>query len=304
MQTAPSAPATVRTITPLAFDVEATRAILDRAAVRREILADRSLHEAIRAVVRLRGVPPQDVEDVLDTVVEQALEDENLPLDDEDEARRYLVGCARNKAIDAGRARKRKKEREVGADDQPSLGLSPDQQAFAARLVCVGEARFPRAFLWFLRNLFGGESHAAIAMDVGLSTSYVRAAVAGVRVALRQYGSVVATLFVIFIGMRYWRIPGTPDPEHHRDLATTASTAPRVPPAPTVSSPEPAPAPTAIDRARTLRRDAREKFAAGAWDKVVEELDEAYRLDPRGETDDDAKLFSAAQQKLDSVSKP
>src|SRR5260370_1081985 len=77
------------------------------------MLSDRALHEAVRKGIRLRGVPLQDVEDILNAVIADAHDDPGLPLNDPEAARHRLCGTARHKSIDDARGRKRTKARVV-----------------------------------------------------------------------------------------------------------------------------------------------------------------------------------------------
>jgi DNA-directed RNA polymerase specialized sigma24 family protein len=261
---------------------------------RKKILSDRALHDAIRAVARLRGMPSYDLDVILDSVVLDAMTDPHLPLDDADDARRYLCACARNKTIDDGRRRGRRARREVQVTENEAApgDAPPDEIAFASRLVREGEKRFPRTFPWFLRNTFNGESHVKIAVEANVSPGHVRHEVYVIRRALQGF-SALAVLFALVVLIRQWTLPGGRHVDHDRDLAATAS-APVVPSAAPSASAEPTPAETG----RLLREQARLAFEQGDWDLCLHDLGYADAVDPAGATPETRALFEKVQKKL------
>src|SRR6202044_2832987 len=104
---------------------------------RRKILADPKVHKAIRAVARLRGVSSDQVDDILGEVCADALEDAKLPLGDAEQARLYLCGMARFKAVDLARQRKRDLEfREAQESEAAGQALGdPEDTVHGWRLV-------------------------------------------------------------------------------------------------------------------------------------------------------------------------
>jgi DNA-directed RNA polymerase specialized sigma24 family protein len=261
---------------------------------RRQILSDRKVHESIRTIARRRGMPEQEVDDILDTVIADAMEDGSLPLDDREEAKRYLDACARNKSIDEGRKRARRSMREVPVDESTMAAeeLPSDERVRAARLVEEGEKRFPRAFGWFLRNLFGGETHVQIALEANVSPAHVRKEVSRVRHALQGLGTLVAACIVVLFALHHRRAPGGL-PVDHDDLATTASTAPMTPPPPSSAVPK-----TPVEEGRALRLEARQLCDEGEWELCRYEIARARDLDPDGHTPEDQKLSDQATKKL------
>src|SRR6185312_14554594 len=74
---------------------------------RRELLSDPRIHKSVRGVLRRRGVPADQVDDKLQELLEDVLGNLSaLPLDPE-EARMYLCGAGRFKAIDDAHDRKK-----------------------------------------------------------------------------------------------------------------------------------------------------------------------------------------------------
>jgi DNA-directed RNA polymerase specialized sigma24 family protein len=175
---------------------------------RKKILSDRTIHDAIRGVARQRGVPSHDVDEILDTVIEQAMDDEKLPLDEPEEAKTYLCAIARNKSIDDASRRTRYHKRYVPEDlgeQLPDSGSVGEQKTFAERLVREGWTRFPRTFGWFWRTSMQGESHVAIATELNVSPAHVRHEVYLVRQGMQKYIAYVAiVVLLVFAGYKWW----------------------------------------------------------------------------------------------------
>jgi DNA-directed RNA polymerase specialized sigma24 family protein len=241
---------------------------------RRAILSDREIHGAIRWVIRVRGVPTFDVDEVLDSVIEDAMEDANLPLADRDQARMYLVACARNKSIDEARGRIRRNERDVSTEEEPletEEALPQDRAALAARLFREGQSRFPRTFSWFWRHAIHGESLVSIAVEHNVSPGHVRHEVYRIRHTLNAFSTLVVA-FAAWSLIHTWTLPHRERFERRHEVSK---------PCPVLVADDAPPA----ERAAELRERASERFAARDWDGVVADLDAARRIDPAGDTD-------------------
>jgi DNA-directed RNA polymerase specialized sigma24 family protein len=251
---------------------------------RRTILSDRAVHDAIRVVARKRGIPPHDVDEILDAVIVDAMDSPNLPLDDAEEAKAYLCGAARNKSIDAARAQTRRGKREVSADAKENEAApgsqSPEDKAHLERVEREAKARFPRTFPWFWRHAMNGESHVAIAVEHNVSPAHVRKEVFRVRRAMQVMITASVIVLLIVSGYRWWG-PGrrglTPD-ETLANSAAPPTSAPSAPPPPSATAPSPA------EQAMALRARAKTEFAQGDWEACMADLDEAAALEPSGET--------------------
>jgi DNA-directed RNA polymerase specialized sigma24 family protein len=254
----------------------------------RELLADREIHESIRTVIRLRGVPRQDVEDVLNTVIADAMEDEQLPVHDREQARLYLGACARARSIDHARSRTRRSAREVEADERLPDRSSPEQGALLASLLEHGQTRYARAFTWWFRFTVLGESQIEIALSDDVHPDHVQHAIATVRAGLRGFGSAGVMALMLMTG---WvlRLHG---PAAHPDEISGAATSP---PSTTLAPTE---SPLPFDDARTLRLRAEQEVAAGQWTTAAQDLDEARLRDPNGETPEVLLLRQKIQQHL------
>src|SRR5260370_32848487 len=191
------------------------------------MLSDRALHEAVRKGIRLRGVPLQDVEDILNGVMADAQEDPGLPLNDPEAARHRLCGTARHKSIDDARGRKRTKARVVqpGPEMPEPHPLRPEDQVLARSLAEHGKKRFPLTFSWFERSRVHGESPASIAADAKVSPGYVRHELSNIGRALRAVTAAAAAVFALVFGVRQWKLYNEPVTLGQRWLSTPDSRA-------------------------------------------------------------------------------
>lgn len=274
---------------------------------RRAILRDRGLHDEIRKIARLRGVPRFEVDAILSAVILDSMDDEKLPLDDREQARLYLTACARNKSIDEARKRTWRAAREVEADpNQAAPGAaSAFDKALAKRMLREGNARFPKTFHWFLRNTVARETALQIAVDNKVHPGYVRAELTRIRLTLVSVLVIVAGVFFV----RYWHMPGGHAVDHDRDMADTAKSVQPPPPPPPQPSTSPAPSSSNDDTqdvVKKLRDRAKERSAVGDWKGCVEALDAANTVLGTGEPepDDVAKLHRICQVRLLDNVKP
>jgi hypothetical protein len=248
---------------------------------REALLTDAAIVKSIRSVLHLRGVPRQDIDDHLQQVLEEAWTSPALPLDDREEARRYLCGMARFKAIDDAHRRAKSPDsiEWLPAGDRVAQGVPFEERDLASSLVEKLAEKYPRTFSWFVRSELHAEQHAAIALGAHLSPGYVRSEVAQIRRSAREMaramGVAALVLVVLVIGVRALQRLGEPAP---------------------VALPErPDIAPLA---ARGLRLRAARKCDAGEWKACADDLDKANALDPAAETDALRDLRETARQQL------
>jgi DNA-directed RNA polymerase specialized sigma24 family protein len=277
----------------------------DRQAARKELLADPAMHGEIRKVLRARGVPREDIEDLLGEVVAEAMTNERLPLADREQDRLYLGQCARHKAIDHARARKRRSTRLVSPDDDMPAPepLTMEQRLFAARLFDFSKAHFPRTHVWLSRFAVEGESQAAIAQDARVAESRVRAEISDIRRTLQRLAVVTAAaVIVLLVGLRLLRLPGGHRVGGGEPIAQSAkppaAPVPSVAPAPSAENPD-------VKLAAALRERARREIDRGDWDLASGNLEKAYELDSAGETPEMKTLRLEARDRTDnSEAKP
>jgi DNA-directed RNA polymerase specialized sigma24 family protein len=249
---------------------------------REKILSDPRIHESIRTVIRLRGVPRTDVDDVLNDVIEDACNDPGLPLDDPEDARLYLSGCARHKSIDHARARLRSQRRFVSATEEPAgpQPLSIEQRVLAWKLFDLGRRLFPKTHDWFERFTLGDETHASIAADANVTAGHVRHEVSNIRRTLRTLAVAGVALFLLALGIRFATMQGA-----------------RPAPHPAPSAPPSAPAP-AVAQAKALRDRATHECDRGQWDRCANDLAKANELDPGGRSDELKAMWDRARDHL------
>jgi DNA-directed RNA polymerase specialized sigma24 family protein len=265
---------------------------------RRAILADPTVHKEMRKVLRKRGVPVDEVKDVLhDVIADVAANLSKLPLNQE-EASLYLCGAARLQAIDHGNARTKELERRVDLEDAHLLTRSPapEDALQARRLDAHARKLFPVEYLWFLRHKLLGESHAEIAQSAGRSPETVRQRIREVGRALARngakFGLVLLVLVVLFFNVRHWLriLGGMHDPRGmEANTATPSAVPPPVPPPPVRPENDPA----------LLRARGRGECENGQWDFCVLDLARANELDRAGETRELGQLLDRALDKMD-----
>jgi DNA-directed RNA polymerase specialized sigma24 family protein len=258
------------------------------------ILSDPTILESVQTVVRKRGVPEEDVPDVVQDVFEAACDDASLPLDDKEHARMYLCGCARYKSIDHARGRKRQSKRlsDTAPDGLPSPGHSLEDHVLAREILAEGQKRFPFTHKWFERFVMGEETHAEIAADPRVTADHVRHEVSRIRQSLRAFALAGIALFISALALRAW------NPFRHPTggtIAKTVTPAPQPLPAPTAPKAPPAPPPEAV----ALRERAQQECSAGHWNECSTDLDRAFALDPQGESPETRSLRNRASHELD-----
>jgi DNA-directed RNA polymerase specialized sigma24 family protein len=238
-------------------------------ARREELLTDPEILSAVRAVLALRGVPRQDIEDLLQQVLTEAWASPKLPLHDREETRLYLCGMARFKAIDDAHERAKHPESIdwLPESDRVAQAVPIEDRELAHTLLEKLAEKYPRTLSWFVRSEVHAEGFAEIAQGANLSPGYVRHEVSEIRRSARQMamtmGIALAVLLAILFGVRRWRMAHQPDP-----LAL------------------PEPPETAPMLARDLRLRARKECEAEAWQSCADDLDKAHDLDAAGESDE------------------
>ena len=214
---------------------------------RKAFLADPSLLSALGAHIRAR-VPASDADDVLQSVLADALAAEGVP-EDEGAMRRWLYGVARHKVADFYRRGKREVPSDLVDEMAPSSG-----KGAADDLLRWAEAELPpgsdarRTLEWMLRE-GAGEKLEAIAASEKLPAPRVRKRVSRMREHFRaRWAAYVAALaaasLAIFIVIYILR--RKPEPQAHIvPEAPPSGSAPLVP-ALSVSAPVPSASVSAI----------------------------------------------------------
>lgn len=248
---------------------------------RKTLLSDKALISALSAHVRTR-VPPVDAEDVVQSVLADALVAEGAPQDAE-ALRKWLFGVARNKIADFYRRNRREQPSEIEDKEAPVSG-----RASAKDLLDWAEGELPpgsdakRTFEWMLRE-GEGEKLESIAEAEKVPAPRVRKRVSRMREHFRaRWAAYVAGLaaaglavIIVFYILRKKPVPEAqivpePKPIPTESIAapprpapstspstipstspsTSASTIPTVRPVPTVA-PTVVPTGTTAPRPRT-----------------------------------------------------
>ena len=177
----------------------------ERATAHRErsALGGSDVRRGLTAMLR-RRVPPQEVEDIAQTVLADALAAPSVPTDPE-ELRRWLTGIARHKIADFHRRAARLGAYAPDADAEESLAAT-SPAAFEEREVLhalLGEKRSRReaeTMEWLVRE-HAGERLADIASENGVPAPVVRQRVSRLRRALRSQWSGAFGLVAVLAGL-------------------------------------------------------------------------------------------------------
>jgi DNA-directed RNA polymerase specialized sigma24 family protein len=233
-----------------------------------DTLGDPALRRSLADFVR-RRVPAADVDDVVQTVLCDALAAPGRPVEPT-ELRRWLLGIARHKVVDFHRRAHREPPTEL-----PDLEASP-APIEARELVQwaekeAGSSRDAQRTLAWMAREGEGEKLEAIAAEEQLPAARVRQRVSRMRRWMKERWAAelaaVATIAVLaFVAWWLLRRQVEPPVTHGE-------------PPPTIS-PE---APSPLERARLLRADALRSCDDGAWRACLDGLDEAKGLDPEGD---------------------
>ncbi|MDC3987331.1 sigma-70 family RNA polymerase sigma factor [Polyangium jinanense] len=243
-----------------------------------ESLADPELRRFLLDFVR-RRVSPADADDIVQTVLCEALTAKNRP-DNGAELRKYLLGIARHKVADAHRRTAREEVR-----DPPELVASPPPVEEEA-LMRWAERQAPateeakKTLTWMARE-GEGEKLESIAEEEQVPAARVRQRVSRMRRWMKErwLAELAAVAALAVLAVVLWRVAqDAEDPEE-----AILPLPDRVP----------APSDTPLDRARALRADALWWCERGSYRICVEELDAAKQLDPTG---DQAPEVQAARE--------
>lgn len=256
---------------------------------RRQQLSDTRLREAVAAVVR-RLVPPDEVDDVVQAAFTEALAAQNTP-EAPDDLRRWVTGIARHKAADLHRRRRRE---QVG--DTPEVEAPSGPQS-ASELLRWAERELPdgdgahQTLDWMLRE-GAGEKLESIAESEQIPAPRVRQRVARLRKHFRERWAAqtaIGAAVLIALGVALWAWRKMSPPERIvRDVPSST--------VPFQNDGDP------IQRARELRKVAFEDCKNESWQRCIDGLDDAAKLDPEGDKNDEIR--QARQAARDHLAPP
>ena len=249
-----------------------------------------------------RRVPAADVDDVVQTILVDALAAAEVP-SDHAELRKWVVGIARHKVADFHRKSKREAPVEAPEPEAPPAPLEArelvgwaERQAAKAPGAARGPAgaRAAKQTLDWMAREGEGEKLENIAADENVPAARVRQRVSRLRRWMKERWlaelAAVAALAVLAV-VAWWLLRGpkeAPEAEIRPDRPV-----PSVEPAP--------PEPTPLEQAQKLRAEALGLCEQEEWDRCVRGLDDAARLDPAGDQAPavvDARARAAAAKEL------
>lgn len=240
------------------------------------LIASPEVRRLVEGVVR-RRVPEREVEDVVQTILCDALASDSMP-DDEEQLRKWIVGITRHKVADFHRKGSRAKHVElpetVEGEEAP---LSAREWARWAEKQTEGNEDAQRTLDWMARE-GSGEKLAHIAADEKLPATQVRQRVSRLRRFMKQRwaAELAAVAAVVLLALIAWRWLKEDEP---------------------IAVPEPVPEVTPnpeVEEARRMRAEAFEHCESAEWQECLDGFDAAKELDPAG---DDAPEIEQARER-------
>jgi len=237
-------------------------------ATQRALLAEPELLAALSRFVRAR-VPGSDVDDIVQTVLTEALASPRTP-EERVELQRFVFGIAKNKVADFFRHARRHSAQGVGVEAAVAAESGPlsarDLLRWAEKELPLG-TQSENTLEWLLRE-GSGDKLEEIAADARVPAPRVRQRVARLRRHFRERWAVeltsVVALLLIATGVWIWQS------REHKPLETIVE---RETPHMTANE----------DRALKLRHSAFQACDKGAFRNCIEQLDSAKLLDAMGD---------------------
>lgn len=254
-------------------------------------LGDPTLRKQIADFVR-RRVPVGDVDDVVQTVLLDALAAKTRP-DDPEDLKKWVLGIARHKVVDLHRRAHREPLTEI-----PDLEASPPpiEERELARWAeeQAGSTRDAKRTLEWMAREGEGEKLETIAAEEQVPAARVRQRVSRMRRWMKErWLAELAAVAALTIGalVLVWLL--------RRSKEELEIVKPEKPvPTSTVPAPEPT---SPLEQAKRMRDEALDKCAQQDWKGCLDELDRARDIDPEGDRD---PVIGAARQKANDALAP
>jgi DNA-directed RNA polymerase specialized sigma24 family protein len=230
-----------------------------------------------------RRVSESDVDDVVQTVLVEALSSERVP-DERTELRKWLTGVARHKIADLHRRSGREKPSELPEIETAPAPVEEHHLVEWAEREAKKSSKDADATLRWMAREGEGDKLEHIAAEEKLPAATVRQRVSRMRRWMKERWLaevVAAAAFGVIAFLIYRFVFATKDPEVVReDLPQPTATQ--------TAQPDRVIAPSPLERAAELRRKAIPTCSSDPTG-CLEKLDEAKRLDPAGDANRDVE---------------
>lgn len=245
-------------------------------------LGDPALRRSLTDFVR-RRVPAADVDDVVQTVLCDALAAPGRPADPA-ELRRWLLGIARHKVVDLHRRAHREPPAELPEIEAIPAPIEARELVHWAEKEAGPSHDAQRTLAWMARE-GEGEKLEAIAAEEQLPPARVRQRVSRMRRWMKERwaAELAAVALLALLALAAWRLL-----RREIEPPVTHDEPPAIVPE----------APSPLERARLLRADALRACDGGQWRACLDGLDNARALDPDG---DQAPAIGAARARAEDA---
>jgi RNA polymerase sigma factor (sigma-70 family) len=240
----------------------------ETASPARDPLGDPALRRSLEDFVR-RRVPSADVDDVVQTVLVEALASPSRPREP-GELKRWLLGVARHKVVDLHRRAHREPPMELPDLEGSPAPIEAREMARWAEEQAGSTRDAQKTLAWMARE-GEGEKLEAIAAEEDVPAARVRQRVSRMRRWMKErwMAELAAVAMLALLAVAAWWLLRREGPIAHP-----------IPDVPPTIAPEP---PSPLDRARSLRADALRACDRGEWRPCLDGLDQARGLDPEGD---------------------
>lgn len=255
-------------------------------ASRNKLLGSAEIRRMLTDYVR-RRVSESDVDDVVQTVLVEALSSERVP-DERTELRKWLTGVARHKIADLHRRSGREKPSELPEIETGPAPVEEHHLVEWAEREAKKSSKDADATLRWMAREGEGDKLEHIAAEEKLPAATVRQRVSRMRRWMKErwlaeIAAAAAFGVLAFLIYRFVFAPKGPEVVRE-DLPVL----PESPSATQTANPDKVLAPNPLERAAELRRQAIPTCSSDPT-KCLEKLDEAKRLDPAGDATPDVE---------------